>query len=598
MSKNAKLIYQEKIDDLNVELEHLDNRYKHFSSIRVTSFFAALILGIFNYTNHWFSMWWFSIYLAFFLTIIVLHEILVLKQNKLKFKLDFHQAGLDRISGKWREKDFQHAIEADHEHSYAHDLDLFGSSSFFNLLCLAYSQNGKEQLKKWLTIIPSQKTILKRQEATQELTEQLDFRLKLCELAQGIAHTIHPSKLIDWAKKETSFSSKENNAFKVIACILSLSMLVSLYISFAYEKGVYAFLIVLMLELIFYSFINKRLKPLLADISAPNKELNYIASILKILEHKNFTSKFLTDLQESLKDHDVLASNEIQRFDKLIKLLDLRRNQLLTFFTFIFMWNVHLGLRIESWREKHGKKIHSWLEAVGEFEAITSISNYAFEHQSDVYPTLSNEDYHFHGIDLGHPLIEDKICVRNSVDLNPDCRLFIVSGSNMCGKSTFLRVIGINLVLTYIGAPVRAKSLIVSNLALGSSINVQDSLKEGYSKFFAEITKVKSLMDDAKKETPLLFLYDELLHGTNSHDRLIGAKAIIAKMLELNAIGLVTTHDLTLTKAIKELKLKAKNVHFRDDFHGDRLVFDYKLHPGVVEKSNALELMRSVGIEV
>jgi len=598
MSNKAKLVYQEKMELLNIELDHLSKWYGHFSTMRVSSFFLALAVGILNHINQWFSMWWLLIFLGFFVTILILHEVLVLKQNKLKFKYSFHQAGLDRLSGKWQEKEFNHEIDAEYEHAYAHDLNLFGTSSLFNLLCLAYSQNGKEQLKKWLTIIPSQKTILERQEASQELSDQLDFRLKLGESAQGMSQSIHPSKLIEWAEKPAIFESTQKKFLKIITWTLSLSMLGSLYISVAYDKGVYAFLVVILIELMFYSYINKRIKPLFAEVSSPNKEFNYIASILETLEEKKFKSQLLINLQKSLIDHGVLASFEIQKLDKLIRLMDAQRNQLLTAFTFIFMWNVHFRLAIESWREKHGDKLSSWLETVGEFEAINSVANYAFEHQDDIYPSLSSTPFTFQGEDLAHPLIDEKVCVRNSIDLNPDCRLWIVSGSNMCGKSTFLRVIGINLVLTYIGAPARAKRLTVSPLALGSSINVQDSLKKGYSKFFAEITKVQHLMEDAKKDTPLIFLLDELLHGTNSHDRLIGAKAIIAKMLELDAIGLVTTHDLTLTKAIKELNLKAKNVHFRDDFREDKLVFDYKLHEGVVEKSNALKLMRSIGIEV
>lgn len=598
MSSSPQEIYKNHIAILELDLKKYNKWYDRLSSMRVTLFFGALIFGSFNQYQNWFSAWWLSLFIFFFITLVLIHELVVTKQIKTQYKVDFFTRGLDRINGEWHKNQIDHKLELVKDHLFAHDLEIFGKDSLFNLLCTAFTQSGKEQLQNWLSNTPSKSLIEDRQIAAQELSEQVDFRLKLSVEAAGLEHTIHPERLIKWAKSEAYFSKSQLISFQVIAWILSCSMLIGLVTWGYYNQPPIIFFSVLLLELAFYSFINKKLAPLFAEMGSPNKELNFISSLLQILENKTFSSRFLKDLQGGLGNSSGVASQEIFKFDKLIQRLDMRRNQLFAVLAYLFMWSVHFGLRIERWRLEHGQDIPHWLETVGEFEAINSIANYAFEHPQDNYPELKDGPAFFHGEELGHPLMADSECIRNSIKLNKDCGLWIISGSNMCGKSTFLRVIGINLVMSYLGAPIRGKSLSLSPLTLGSSINVQDSLEKGHSKFYAEILQVKRLVEAAKSKPPVLFLMDELLHGTNSHDRLLGAKSIITHMLKNDGIGLITTHDLTLTKAIDELNLSAKNMHFQDQFEGDKLRFDYKVHSGVVKKSNALELMRSIGIDV
>jgi hypothetical protein len=598
MSSSPQEIYESHIAILEIELKKYNKWYGHLSSMRVTSFFTALVIGSFNQYQNWFSAWWLSSFIVLFVILVLLHELVVSKQKSTQYKVDFFSKGLDRIKGEWHKNQTDHKLELVKDHLFAHDLEIFGKDSLFNLLCTAFTQSGKQQLQKWLSNTPSKKLIEERQIAVQELSGQVDFRLSLNVEAAGLEHTIHPERLTRWAKSPAYFTKSQLFTFQIIAWALSASMLLGLVLWGYYNQPPIVFFSVLLIELGFYSFINKKLAPLFAEMGSPNKELNFISSLLKILEMKNFSSEFLNNLQNDLKNSSGVASKEIFKFDKLIQKLDMRRNQLFAVVAYLFMWSVHFGLRIERWRLDHGQDIPHWLETVGEFEAVNSIANYAFEHPQDNYPTLKDGPAFFHGEELGHPLIADSDCIRNSIELNQNCGLWIISGSNMCGKSTFLRVIGINLVMSYLGAPIRGKSLSLSPLTLGSSINVQDSLEKGHSKFYAEILQVKRLVEAAKSKPPVLFLMDELLHGTNSHDRLLGAKSIITHMLKHGGIGLITTHDLTLTKAIDELNLSAKNMHFQDQFEGDKLRFDYKVHSGVVAKSNALELMRSIGIDV
>jgi DNA mismatch repair ATPase MutS len=262
------------------------------------------------------------------------------------------------------------------------------------------------------------------------------------------------------------------------------------------------------------------------------------------------------------------------------------------------MWTIQIAMAIEAWRAENGALIPGWLDAVSEIEALSSLANYAWEHPGDPLPAFA-EGAVFDAEDLGHPLLADlpekARCVRNSVALVAPRQLLVVSGSNMSGKSTLLRSVGVNVVLALAGAPVRARKLTISHLSLGASIRTMDSLEEGHSRFMAEILRLKQVLE---LPPPALFLLDELLHGTNSHDRAIGAEGLILALLKRGAIGLATTHDLSLARVADELAPAAENVHFEDRLEDGRLVFDYRMRPGVVSRSNALDLMRAVGLDV
>jgi DNA mismatch repair ATPase MutS len=264
----------------------------------------------------------------------------------------------------------------------------------------------------------------------------------------------------------------------------------------------------------------------------------------------------------------------------------------------LMLWTEQLAFAIEAWRRVSGPALRRWLDAVGEIEALCCLGAYAWEHPADVFPEFAAGGACFEGEEMAHPLLDRSRAVRNSVALGGDLRVLIVSGSNMSGKSTLLRTLGINTVLAQAGAPVCARRLRLSRLALGASIRTMDSLHDGTSRFYAEIKRLHQIMELTAGPLAVLFLLDELLHGTNSHDRKIGAEAIVRGLVERGAIGLVTTHDLALAQVVEALATRAANVHFEDQFENGRMTFDYRLHAGVVEKSNALELMRSVGLEV
>jgi DNA mismatch repair ATPase MutS len=262
------------------------------------------------------------------------------------------------------------------------------------------------------------------------------------------------------------------------------------------------------------------------------------------------------------------------------------------------MYSVQVAFATERWRKAHGSASRLWVTAIGEMEALLSLSAYSFEHPSDPLPQFSDGAASFDSEDLGHPLLPAALCVRNNVSISGETQVLLISGSNMSGKSTLMRAVGLNVVLAMAGAPVRAAKLTMTPLQTGASIRVNDSLREGSSRFYAEITRLRQIFDLAGGNPPLLFLLDELLQGTNSKDRRIGAEGVVRALVKRGAIGIVSTHDLALTDIGGSLEDQLRNVHFQDELENGRMTFDYKLQEGIVTKSNGLELMRSIGLDV
>jgi DNA mismatch repair ATPase MutS len=264
----------------------------------------------------------------------------------------------------------------------------------------------------------------------------------------------------------------------------------------------------------------------------------------------------------------------------------------------LFLWTTQLGFAIEAWRCRYGSHVRKWIEIAGEFDALCALAGFAYEHPGYPFPLIDEGEPYLQGDDLQHPLLPSSRCVPNSVRLGDGLQLLIVSGSNMSGKSTFLRTIGINLVLAQAGAPVAARQFRCSVMMIGATLRTQDSLRAGTSRFYAEVERLNDILNHAQGGNPVLFLLDEILHGTNSHDRVVGAEAILRAMLESKAIGVVTTHDLAIAEIAGRLGHCAANMHFQDRMENGSLVFDYLLHSGVVTRSNAIDLMRAAGLRI
>ena len=331
-------------------------------------------------------------------------------------------------------------------------------------------------------------------------------------------------------------------------------------------------------------------------VAGHGPDLEMLAAVLDRFEREPVTSPLLAGLHKELVTGGRRPSQVVRRLRVLVDLFDSRRNQFFAPVALLTMWEVHCALAIEAWRARHGRSVDAWLAAVGQLEALCSLAGFAWEHPADVYPELDPPGTQFEAWALGHPLIPEVRCIRNDVAIGGATRVLIVSGSNMSGKSTLLRSVGTNVVLALAGAPVRARALRLSRLSVGATLRIPDSLQEGTSRFYAELVRLRDLVRIADGPVPLLFLLDEILHGTNSHDRRLGAAAVVSGLVERGAIGLVTTHDLALSEVSGDPAVRAANVHFEDRLEDGQMIFDYRVRPGVVRTSNALALMRTLGL--
>ena len=554
------------------------------------------------------SPWWLLGPIVLFLALVIVHERVLQVKRRAKRAVAFYENGLARIEDRWIGRGYSLG-NMDESHAYAADLDIFGKGSLFELLCTARTQSGEEILSGWLKAPAGCSEIRARQEALEELRNRLDLREDLAVLGPDIRSSIHPDTMKQWGiwppLVSDSWPRVAARAFAASVVVTFSLMLVTgnpnsylLYYGSLMAAGIFALL------------YRARVRQILSAVEGPKKDLEMLSLMLSRLERETFHSAKLVGLRSSIETGDLPPSRQIARLIRLIDLLTLKRSDgavaavlflvtqvIFAPFTFL-LWGTQIAFAVESWRRQSGPKIGTWLSIVGEFEALCALAGYTFEHPADPFPELVEHGPAFEGEDLRHPLLPVARCVPNSVQINAGLQLLVVSGSNMSGKSTLLRTVGINTVLGLAGAPVRARRLRLSPLAIGATLRIQDSLQAGTSRFYAEIQRIRQIMDLTGNGLPVLFLLDEVLHGTNSHDRAVGAEGIVRGLIRRGAIGLVTTHDLALAAVADALAPRAANVHFEDYLEGGKMFFSYRMLPGVVQKSNALELMRVVGLEI
>jgi len=507
----------------------------------------------------------------------------------------FYERGVARIENKWQGGGETGERFSDPHHAYAADLDLFGRGSLFELLSTARTRGGEFRLAEWLKGPAQTDELRARHGAIAELRPLLDLRERLAVLGDDYRAGVHPERLIAWASAPANpFPAWRRIVAPVLACIAAVILGWWVSTNFIGIDSTRAVVATAVVEGAFVFSIFRRVRGIVHEIGDPAHDLELLSQILATLEEQQFHSPRLVALRAAIDVSGRPASWRIARLRRWMELLDSRDNFLVRLLDAPLLWTVQVAMAIEGWRGENGSMIRGWLDAVSEIEALSALANYSWEHPADPFPEFAMGSV-FDGEDLGHPLIAEQRCVRNSVALVPPRELLVVSGSNMSGKSTLLRAAGVNAVLALAGGTVRARRLMISPLSVGASIRTMDSLEEGHSRFMAEILRLKQILE---LPAPALLLLDELLHGTNSHDRAVGAEGLIRALLGKGAIGLATTHDLSLARVADELAPAAENVHFEDRLENGRLVFDYRMRPGVVARSNALDLMRAVGLDV
>jgi hypothetical protein len=590
---NPRAEYSLRIEARLAEAANHFARFRRVGFVRL-GFVAVILVLLFASAVTDLSIWWAVAPFIGFLSLAPTQQTITEARRRSERAAQLYRFGIDRIDDQWAGKGSSGTRFISDHHPYAADFDLFGVGSLFELLSLARTRVGEDTLAEWLMNPASKSVVESRQQAIDELRTRIDLREDLALLAEGIHSGSDAQQLVMWAVAPAWIISIRLRLTAFALALLALIGLALWFLGFGYVP----FLITVMLGQSFGFRFRRQIQTVINSVDVPAKDLQLLEEVLHRIEQEQFTSARLIELRAELDVEGLPPSQQIAKLKRLLELLDSRRNLFFAPIAFILLWPMQIAMAIELWRQRSGPAVGKWLAAIGEVEALSSIAGYAFEHPDDPFPELVKGGVCFEAEQLGHPLIPRAQNVRTDLVLGSTPAVLIVSGSNMSGKSTLLRSVGTNTVLALAGAPVRARRLRLTPLQVGASIRIQDSLQAGASRFYAEITRLHQIVDLTKGPLPVLFLLDEILHGTNSHDRLIGAKAVVRGLVDRSAIGLVTTHDLALTKIVDELGDRAANVHFEDHLEAGKMTFDYMLRPGVLQKSNALELMRSVGLEI
>jgi hypothetical protein len=540
------------------------------------------------------SPWWLSLAVAGFLALTVVFERTRRAKQIARRAIAHYELGLARLEDRWAGQGISGNEFLDEHHPYAADLDLFGRGSLFERLCEARSHIGRQTLADWLTVPAAPDVVRQRQQAVADLRDRGDWCERLALLAANLPEGVDTAGLAAWGAAGIKTLPWAMRIGKVLL-LTTLITLAGWSVDFLPDLVPVT---VLLVQSVFAFSVRQRVHRALRGLAGRSRELLHLSGVLLAVENEAFSAPRLRALQDALRTDGVSPSQRLVQLVHLVQLHDSTRNIYFAVVAPIFLWTTRVGLAVEEWRAHAGPALGRWAEVIGEVESLTSLAAYAYENPDDPFPELDDTHPLIDAVALGHPLLPRLLCVRNDLRLDDVQRLLIVSGSNMSGKSTFLRAIGVNVVLAQAGAPVRATRLRLSPLAIGATLRIQDSLQAGTSRFYAEITRLRQIVELTQDARPVLFLLDEILHGTNSHDRRIGAEAIIQTLLERPSLGLVTTHDLALTRLADRLAPKAVNVHFADRLDQGTLQFDYRLHEGVVRHSNALALMRAVGLNV
>jgi hypothetical protein len=607
VTQNPRPIYSGLLEQRRAEIARFDRRHRTLGYYKLAAAVGGVLIVWAALLNRAISILWILAPIALLVAFSVTHELLLRRLDQRRRAERYFEKALARLDGKWAGTGEPGDRYLDPAHPYAQDLDLFGKGSLFELLCTARTHIGEETLARWLLAPADPETVHARQKAVEELRPRLDLREELAVLAEEARTGVDPVSLAAWGEAPGQLQSSGLHATAFALSVLGV-LGASAFLWFGlWRMGLVGrgsillrdfFLVALSINILFRYRIRHQVAAIVAAVEESAHELKLLSQVLVRLERETFQSPLLTGLHRSLDSEGAPPSRRLARLNRLMELLDSRDHLLLRVAEPFTLWTPHLAFAVEHWRRHSGTAVRRWLTATGEIEALCSIASHAFEHPEDPFPEFTNNALSLEAEAIGHPLIPEDRVVRNDVRLGGELRLLVVSGSNMSGKSTFLRTLGTNAVLAQAGAPVRARRLRMSPLAIGASIRITDSLQGGVSRFYAEILRLRQILGAAGGPVPVLFLIDEFLHGTNSHDRRIGAGALVRKLVERGAVGLITTHDLALADIADELGEQAANVHFEDRIEDGQMRFDYQLRAGVVRKSNALELMRSVGLEI
>lgn len=589
--------FNARADSFEVQIKILKERFNALSIWRIATFILFLVAAIvmLNYNEAGFI-------LLLAVIFVVVFGLLVNRHNKVKRELEttkqlsqINREETSRLHRKFDGLDDEAGF-ADDEHPYAHDLDVFGRSSLFQFVNRAATSAGKQLLGSWFSEAFSRETIVRRQEAAKELAPLLDWRQKL--QAFGRLNKSEKEKeeaFFKWLDgKNMIQNSRFNRIIPYLMIVFSCSLILAVLFTPLTGYSLFLPIIIngyLLMEIVKYSKTTY-------DMTLSGVQmLEATQQIVHLIENQNFNHGYLNTLRDKLMPQGLVASEKIKALRKIFDMLSQRSNQMYHILNSIFLLDyIFLG-KAEKWRSNYRSEIPHWFEAIAELESLSSIAAFSYANEAYAFPKIAEKPFIFHGTNIGHPLMPEDQVVKNDFSLDGKGKACIVTGSNMAGKSTFLRTVGVNAVLAFAGAPVCGDSLELSEFQVFTSMRTKDNLEENISSFYAELLRLKMLLKRLDNQQPVFYLLDEILKGTNSKDRHLGAESLVLQLNNTAAFGLISTHDLELGKLENGNEL-IHNYNFSSEIIGEEIVFDYKLRHGICQSTNASQLMKKIGIQI
>jgi hypothetical protein len=599
--------YAARLVELRASLGVLDARSGRISSLRGLTFLGAVGLGAVRFARPVPPVLWMAVAVlaAAFVALVVAHAALVTRMAALEVRVRVLEHGEKRALGDIAAFPEKGDRFLQPDHAYAGDLDVFGPASLFQLVSAAETGAGEEVLARWLAAPAGAAEIAERHEAVRELAGMARFRedLAVAGVASGTRGR-NADPFLAWA--EAGGAGGAGPSPWLLALGRGLVVLTLFGFGAPDLLGLTGpasriWAIPLVAQLVVLFLLRASIAPILAPASSAEAPFGRYVELFRLIEAQRFEAPRLQRLREAIIPSGAAsgASRELGRLQSILGFAEVGRAGLAGVLANIFLlWDVFSVAALIRWRVRSGVHVRGWIAAMAEIEALASLASFAAEHPAFVFPEVDTGALRFVAEGLGHPLIPEPRRVDNDVSLaNPGSAL-LITGSNMSGKSTLLRAVGVNAVLALAGAPVCARRLSMAECQVRTSMRIKDSLEEGVSHFYAELGRLKTIVDAAGRGERVVFLLDEVLHGTNSRERNIGAKAVVAHLLAKDAIGAVSSHDIGLAGIEAESGGRVKNVHFQELVQDGKMSFDYKLKQGVVTSSNALRLMKLIGIAV
>jgi hypothetical protein len=595
---DPKQRYDQQLEQLHILETQLTRRKKTFAWLRFFSIVAS-------FTALW-QLWNFGIALAFagFIILFGLFIFTVVRDLKNKEEIEntrlllqIARREVDILNHQYFEQQDGKHLPPEH-HPYANDLDIFGKASIYQYTNRTTSEQGNRVFADWLLHPAEPALILQRQEAAKELAGNMEWRHQL--LAYGIKNPVTVAgekKIEEWLKSPNKFI--DHLFWKITRTVFPAIALTALglHIFGTLSASVFYPLVILFFALSFLT--TKQIMPHYLLLNKIVPELETLKNSIHWIENSPFKSNLLSQLKSNFISGESNVSSTIRGLKKILERFDYRFNPLIHIpLNTFFLWDLQQMIALEKWKAANKQNSATWFYALAQVESLASIGTLSFNHPDWCFPLISTEPGVFIAEDLGHPLIPKEKRVTNSFSTEGFKQLNLITGSNMAGKSTFLRSVGVNIVFAMMGAPACSGRLRVAHVAVISSMRVSDNLEENTSTFYAELKKLKEIIDAVNNKENVFLLLDEILRGTNSADRQAGSIALIKQLIQQNAIGLIATHDLELTKLSVEFPNQLHNYHFDVQVQDEELYFDYKIKTGICTSMNASLLMKKIGIKL